>query len=471
MKNRHYIFLTLYTILAVTAHIWFPKIKYAVAATTTTYGYKVPEAGDLAQSWMQNLADNWSRLDQHVHDGTRSATLSNSAIASGASIARSKLGTGTANEVVINDTDGTFTSEAQLAISRGGTNASSASSAFDNLTPLTTKGDLIGFDGSNSSRVPVSGTNGFVLTEDSAQTSGFSFQAAPSAPTWPYEMSNISLTAVVSGNSLGVRLKTQDGGDPSSGDPVKIAMRDSDVTNGGYNQRQVTGPLYLNVSSGSTLGHESGVDERAYVYAIDNSGTIELAIAGSRLYSGQSVVSTTAEGGAGGADSKYTLYSETARTQVPARLIGEVWLNEATAGTYATSPTLVAVQHAPITGNGEVQTEEPEGVKIVSAHITNSGTPTLTSQTGNWISSIDDDGVGKSGINVISGVFSSVPRCVCTVLNASSETPPQPRVCQIGAATTTTKVDVFTLSGAAITGSVDPAFVDNPYYLRCEADK
>lgn len=81
----------------------------------------------------------------------------------------------------------------------------------------------------------------------------------------------------------------------------------------------------------------------AYIYAIDNAGTLELAVAGSPLVDCGTVVTTTAEGGAGAADSKSVLYSTTARSNVPCRLIGRVKSTQATAGTWATSPSEVSL--------------------------------------------------------------------------------------------------------------------------------
>ncbi len=49
--------------------------------------------------------------------------------------------------------------------------------------------------------------------------------------------------------------------------------------------------------------------------------------------------------------------------------------------------------------------------QIVSARITNSGTPTITSQDGSWISSLTDNAVGDTSVNIASGTFSSAPRC------------------------------------------------------------
>ena len=58
-----------------------------------------------------------------------------------------------------------------VAIANGGTGQTTAVTAFDALSPTTTKGDLIVSDGTDNVRLPV-GTDTFVLTADSTQASG-----------------------------------------------------------------------------------------------------------------------------------------------------------------------------------------------------------------------------------------------------------------------------------------------------------
>jgi hypothetical protein len=60
-------------------------------------------------------------------------------------------------------TTGTITAAGTLAIANGGTNGTTATSGFDNLSPTTTDGDLIFNNGTNNVRLPI-GSTGQVLT-------------------------------------------------------------------------------------------------------------------------------------------------------------------------------------------------------------------------------------------------------------------------------------------------------------------
>lgn len=83
-----------------------------------------------------------------------------------------------------------------LPIANGGTGQATQTAAFDALSPLTTKGDLIVNDGTNDIRLAV-GTNDFVLTADSTQASGVKWAAASGGSGSPVVVSAVNNSAQV----------------------------------------------------------------------------------------------------------------------------------------------------------------------------------------------------------------------------------------------------------------------------------
>jgi hypothetical protein len=141
------------------------------------------------------------------------------------------------------------------------------------------------------------------------------------------------ITAAVSANALTVTL-----------DPTTLDFRSSTLTSGAVVSRSVTSAISVTVSSGSTLGTVAATQSRIVVLALDNAGTVELAvvnIAGGNDLTETGVISTTAEGGSGAADSASTIYSTTARTGVAYRVVGYIESTQATAGTWATAPSTI----------------------------------------------------------------------------------------------------------------------------------
>ncbi len=84
----------------------------------------------------------------------------------------------TASKVVFTDSSKNLTSTGTVGITQGGTGQATASAAFDALSPTSAVGDIIVRNGSGNVRLPVGGTNGFVLTVDSTQATGIKWAAA-----------------------------------------------------------------------------------------------------------------------------------------------------------------------------------------------------------------------------------------------------------------------------------------------------
>ena len=105
----------------------------------------------------------------------------------------------------------------------------------------------------------------------------------------------------------------------------------------------VTGtPGNLVIPSGATLGTISGVQSDLVVLAINNAGTIELAVvnlAGGVQLDETNVISTNAINA--GSNNPNIVYSTASRTNIAYRVIGLLRSTQATAGTWATAPSLI----------------------------------------------------------------------------------------------------------------------------------
>lgn len=146
-----------------------------------------------------------------------------------------------------------------------------------------------------------------------------------------YGSSFIGVGATVGANALAATLN-----------PCKLDFRSATLSTGTPNNRTVPSAISLVIPSGATLGTVSGQAARLVLLAIDNAGTVEMAVvnlAGGLNLDETTLISTTTISAA--ATSASVIYSTTARTSVPFRVVGFIDITEAAAGTWATAPTTV----------------------------------------------------------------------------------------------------------------------------------
>lgn len=169
---------------------------------------------------------------------------------------------------------------------------------------------------------------------------------------------NVGLSVTMATNAVTIALKGADGNDPSSTNRVNVSYRNATLTNGQSTTVTTTSALSTVISSNSTGGTVSGVPSRIWVAAILVSGATELAwfnsVSGNTIapINENGLISTTAEGGAGAADSAQVWYSTTARSNVPFVVLGYFDSTQATAGTWATPVTSININ--PINRPGDV---------------------------------------------------------------------------------------------------------------------
>ena len=127
--------------------------------------------------------------------------------------------------------------------------------------------------------------------------------------------------------------------------PTILNFRNTPLTSGTINTRTVATAISVVVPSTATLGTVSAQQSRLVVIALDNAGTVELAvvnIAGGNNLDETTLMSTTAI--AAGSNSASVVYSTTARTSLPFRVVGYIESTQATAGTWATAPSTIQGQ-------------------------------------------------------------------------------------------------------------------------------
>lgn len=200
-----------------------------------------------------------------------------------------------------------------------------------------------------------------LITGTTAASWSFAFESSSNIP---YKQIP-TITATVATNILTLGLNA-----------CSLDFRSSTASSGATTTRNVTAAISMTVSNGSTLGTASGILAKLAVLAIDNAGTVELAVVNANAYGlldERVLISTTAEGGTGTADSGTVIYSTTARTSVPFRIVGYVESTQATAGAYATSPSNIAgmggaivPQPAPVLVSGTAQTASGTSVDFLN---------------------------------------------------------------------------------------------------------
>ncbi|WP_413292807.1 beta strand repeat-containing protein [Bdellovibrio sp. HCB185ZH] len=179
-----------------------------------------------------------------------------------------------------------------LPIASGGTGASTKLGAFDALSPMSAKGDLIVFDGTNNVRLPASSTNGQVLTVDTTAAGGVKWAAASggvtsvsgtlpiviTGTTTPTVSVNAATTSTAGVVTVGTGLAVSSG--TISVDPTNFGSV-VPVAKGGTGATTLTGAGIL-VNGGNSFGAAASVgtnDAFDFKIRAGNSDRIQVASA------------------------------------------------------------------------------------------------------------------------------------------------------------------------------------------------
>jgi hypothetical protein len=210
----------------------------------------------------------------------------------------------------------------------------------ETIDGATTKSIL----GPSSGRVVCNGASFYTI---GFSTAVFSASSMVGAVCSYVGMINGTIVASRAASAETIAIKTLAGSDPSSGDPVIFVFRNATAATGDYVFLTATAALSITISSGSTMGASSGVPFRLWLTVFNDASTLRLGVV--NCLSGTSIMalgdndlrSSTAEGGAGAADSAQVIYTGTAVTTKAMRVLGYLEYTLGTAGTWATAPSKV----------------------------------------------------------------------------------------------------------------------------------
>lgn len=185
------------------------------------------------------------------------------------------------------------------------------------------------------------GASGHVWTSKGVNGEGNWEPAAADLSLIP-AFENLGLSANSFASALTVAIRQKDGStNPGTGeDKVVIPFRSSTLGSGEWVKREVTSFRNISIEIGATLNHVSGEDCLIYVYAIDNAGTVEVAVT-SRKKDESILHNTTAMSASADGDA---LYTDVARTNVPIRFLGVMTSNQTTAGQWDSVPSKIALE-------------------------------------------------------------------------------------------------------------------------------
>ena len=184
--------------------------------------------------------------------------------------------------------------------------------------------------------------------------------------------------------------------------PSTVSFRSSTLGQGGVITLQNAAAISLIVPSGATLGSANAIQNQLLLLAINNAGTIELAvvnIAGGNDLSESSLISTVAITSA--ALTNNVIYSNTARTNVTYRVIGTIVSTQAIAGTWATAPSLVQGYggRAAVAASGAISDVVTQNTNVTLAIGVNDGKLTQTT-SGNPVYTFPT-AVGNKGKTIV----------------------------------------------------------------------
>ena len=179
-----------------------------------------------------------------------------------------------------------------------------------------------------------------------------------STPDGPGGLQNVAFAVVANSpqaNQLTFRLLDADLSTPTTSAGPAVTFRNSNIATADYVVITATQNTLLTLSNGSSLGFVGGEVGRIYLWAISTLSTIALGASRKASFNEGLLVTTTAEGVAGTADSDTTLYSIATHSNAAVRCLGYVDIqSSATPGNWDTAPIRAVLMGPGVQRTGDV---------------------------------------------------------------------------------------------------------------------
>ena len=202
-------------------------------------------------------------------------------------------------------------------------------------------GTLFQLPASNGSNGQVLQTDGTGVTSWAAQSSTLANSSlAFSVPV------NLGISVVASANALTVSVLGNNGSAPSSTNQVLVSYRDTTTASGLPTVVSQQAALSITVAAGNTMGCTSAVACRLWIIMMNNAGTNALCLfnasSSTQIFPiNEGALQASAAGTTGGSSTNVYYCTASSISNKAIRIVGYLEATEATAGTWATSPSLV----------------------------------------------------------------------------------------------------------------------------------
>jgi hypothetical protein len=193
--------------------ILWDGVAFLTASNTATLTNKTIDGDDntLLDIGITSLKTVLADADKVLRRDAAGGVVSGNALPNSSAIV-----TTDATQTLTNKTIAFSSITGTVPVNQGGTGQTTATAGFDALAPTTTTGDIIAFNGTDNVRLPV-GTDTFVLSADSSQTTGLKWVSTSSSTATP---TSLGLTtsyfatiqsAVLTSASTTINVTTTDG--------------------------------------------------------------------------------------------------------------------------------------------------------------------------------------------------------------------------------------------------------------------